>query len=297
MAKISILMNCFNGEPYLREAIDSVYAQDYTDWEIIFIDTYSTDNSAQIAKSYGEKVRYYQPPSSLSLYAARNFGLQFVTGDFLAFLDVDDHWEPKKLSEQIKIMQENPNIYFCCTGSFRHNVLLRKITKHCKRSSEYLSMREMLDVYPISLPTVIIRYNDLSKKIIYFEPESFLTGDYELFVKLVYEFKAYYLAKILATSRVHGKNLSKIKFNDWPSEILSTNTRLMKSIMFSSHERMLLDKRYVKTKFFVHLAKKEYKEARNVLKKYFLKDIKLFMMYCATYSTILALHMVKMRGF
>ena len=51
MPKVSIIMNCFNGERYLRKAIDSVYAQSYEDWEIIFFDNASTDNSASIAKS------------------------------------------------------------------------------------------------------------------------------------------------------------------------------------------------------------------------------------------------------
>ena len=60
MAKVSVLMNCYNGEKYLREAIDSVYAQTYPDWEIIFIDNVSTDNSALIAKSYDSRLRYYK---------------------------------------------------------------------------------------------------------------------------------------------------------------------------------------------------------------------------------------------
>jgi len=56
---VSVIMNCHNGEKYLREAIDSVYAQTYKNWEIIFWDNYSTDNSAKIAKSYNDKLKYY----------------------------------------------------------------------------------------------------------------------------------------------------------------------------------------------------------------------------------------------
>ena len=55
---VSVIMNCYNGETYLREAIDSIYAQTYQNWEIIFLDNASTDDSANIAKSYDKKIKY-----------------------------------------------------------------------------------------------------------------------------------------------------------------------------------------------------------------------------------------------
>ncbi|MEK7079138.1 MAG: glycosyltransferase, partial [Patescibacteria group bacterium] len=58
--KVSIIMNCFNGSKYLRESIDSVYAQTYRNWEIIFWDNASTDNSAEIAKNYDSRLRYFR---------------------------------------------------------------------------------------------------------------------------------------------------------------------------------------------------------------------------------------------
>ena len=56
---VTIIMNCYNGEKYLKEAIDSVYNQTYDNWEIIFWDNASTDKSAEIAKSYNSKIRYF----------------------------------------------------------------------------------------------------------------------------------------------------------------------------------------------------------------------------------------------
>ncbi|HZY30567.1 MAG TPA: glycosyltransferase, partial [Candidatus Methylomirabilis sp.] len=58
--RVSVIMNCLNGERYLREAMDSVFAQTYTDWEIVFWDNASTDASAEIAKGYGDRVRYFR---------------------------------------------------------------------------------------------------------------------------------------------------------------------------------------------------------------------------------------------
>ena len=96
MPKVSILMNCYNGSQFLREALDSIYAQTYSDWEIIFVDNCSTDESANIAKSYGKRVKYHKTDSNISLGAARNFGVQFCS-DYIAILDVDDIWMPNAL--------------------------------------------------------------------------------------------------------------------------------------------------------------------------------------------------------
>ncbi len=105
MPKISVLMNCYNGEKYLIEAIDSVFTQTYTDWEIVFIDNSSTDNSAEIAKSYGKKIKYYKTEHNIPLGAARNFGLKFCTGEYISFLDTDDIWLPNMLEEQINAIE------------------------------------------------------------------------------------------------------------------------------------------------------------------------------------------------
>ena len=77
---VSILMNCYNSEKWLKEAIDSVCAQTYQHWEIIFVDNCSTDSSATIAKSYDDRVKYYRTKSTTPLGAARIWCLQFASG-------------------------------------------------------------------------------------------------------------------------------------------------------------------------------------------------------------------------
>ena len=105
---VSVVMNCYNGERYLREAIESVYKQTYKNWEIIFWDNASSDNSAIIAKSYDEKLRYFRSNQTVNLSVARNKALQKASGEFIALLDCDDIWLPKKLEIQSKHIQENP---------------------------------------------------------------------------------------------------------------------------------------------------------------------------------------------
>ena len=105
---VSVIMNCFNGEKYLRGAIDSVISQTYKNWEIIFWDNQSNDNSAQIFKEYkDERLKYYCAPSHIEiLYKARNYALKKANGEFIAFLDVDDWWLPEKLEKQIPLFDD-----------------------------------------------------------------------------------------------------------------------------------------------------------------------------------------------
>src|SRR3990167_8655863 len=107
---VSVLMNCLNCSLYLEEAIDSVYAQTYKDWEIIFWDNASTDSSAEIAQRYDEKLRYFRADISLPLYGSRNLALQKARGKYIAILDCDDLWLPNKLEKQIPLFERDGKV-------------------------------------------------------------------------------------------------------------------------------------------------------------------------------------------
>ena len=103
---VSIIMNCWNCEKYLREALDSVYAQTYPHWEIIFWDNASTDQSGEMARSYDHRLRYFKGEVTIPLGAARNKALEQAKGEFIAFLDCDDAWLPEKLEKQIPLFAD-----------------------------------------------------------------------------------------------------------------------------------------------------------------------------------------------
>ncbi|MCK9299999.1 MAG: glycosyltransferase family 2 protein [Bacteroidales bacterium] len=108
---ISIITPCYNSVDFIPQAIDSVIAQTYTDWEMIVVDDNSRDNSAEIIQEYCRKdsrIRYIQterPSGSPTL--PRNIGLEHARGRFIAFLDSDDVWLPGKLEEQLSLFQED----------------------------------------------------------------------------------------------------------------------------------------------------------------------------------------------
>ena len=95
---VSVIMNCYNGEMYLREALDSVLSQTYTNWELIFWDNQSSDKSETIFLSYDDsRLIYFYAPQHTNLGKARTLAIEKTRGQWIAFLDVDDLWFPEKL--------------------------------------------------------------------------------------------------------------------------------------------------------------------------------------------------------
>jgi glycosyltransferase involved in cell wall biosynthesis len=104
----SIIMNVYNGEKYLAEAIASVRAQSFTDWELICWDDCSTDGSAAICQGYDDaRIRYFPAPRHTAIGAARNAAIAQAGGQWLAFLDQDDLWAPTKLADQYALIQRH----------------------------------------------------------------------------------------------------------------------------------------------------------------------------------------------
>ena len=102
---VSVVMNCRNSAEFLADAIASVYAQSMDQWEIVFFDNQSTDESPAIAHSFDGRLRYFRSHAPLSLGAARNRALAKARGDYVAFLDCDDLWHPEKLGLQVEAFQ------------------------------------------------------------------------------------------------------------------------------------------------------------------------------------------------
>ena len=97
MTTISIIIPTYNAGQYIKEALASVLAQSFQDFEVIIIDDGSTDDTAQKVKTLCDPRILYVYKENQGPAAARNYGLNLVRGEYIAFLDVDDLWEPHKL--------------------------------------------------------------------------------------------------------------------------------------------------------------------------------------------------------
>ena len=105
---ISVIVNCCNGETYLENCINSILNQTYSNYEIIFLDNNSSDNSLDVIKKFNNsKIKIYKTNSYLKLYDARNLAVEKSNGEFITFLDTDDWWTKDKLQKQIKFFTNN----------------------------------------------------------------------------------------------------------------------------------------------------------------------------------------------
>ncbi|WP_410222095.1 glycosyltransferase family 2 protein [Pedobacter sp.] len=114
---ISIITPVYNAERYLLQTLETVLAQTYLNWEWIVVDDCSTDNSYNILKEIAAKdkrIKVHKNKINSKAFQTRNNALGVAKGDFIAFLDVDDLWEPEKLGLQLEFMKQN-NSYFSYT--------------------------------------------------------------------------------------------------------------------------------------------------------------------------------------
>lgn len=118
-ALVSIVMPAYNCEKYVVEAINSVLAQTYRNWELLVLDDGSKDKTLQIIEEFSQKdsrIKSLPNGKNLGVSATRNRGIELASGDWIAFLDSDDMWEPEKLEKQFEIV-EKKSAEFLFTGS------------------------------------------------------------------------------------------------------------------------------------------------------------------------------------
>jgi len=107
---VSIIMPVYNGEKYIKEAIDSVINQTYKNWELIIVNDGSKDNTEEIIKSYNDKRIKYFYQENKGVSAARNKALEVAKGKYITFLDSDDYLPPNSIKARVEYLEKNPDI-------------------------------------------------------------------------------------------------------------------------------------------------------------------------------------------
>ena len=128
---VSIITPSYNCAKFVEETIESVLLQTYTNWELLFQDDCSTDNTKEIVAKYAEKdlrIKYECNAKNSGAAITRNNALRRAKGKWIAFLDSDDIWLPDKLEKQIKFIQDN-NYHFSYTGYCEINEQSKEIGK------------------------------------------------------------------------------------------------------------------------------------------------------------------------
>ena len=204
---ISVLMNCFNGQRYLRESIESILSQSYKNWELIFWDNNSTDKSLEIASLYSDKrIRIFSSKEHTNLGTARKNAFLKTRGEYLAFLDVDDIWNKDKLINQIKVF-DNKEVGI----SYTNVLFFSKKTRENLYRPNYnfsLNTQSLITSYPLSLDSIMIDLNKVKKLDYQFDERFSHISDFDLMVRLSSISEIKYLDQVLSGWRIHKNNES-----------------------------------------------------------------------------------------
>ncbi len=230
MPKVSVIMNCYNSGLHLREALDSVFRQTYSDWEIVFWDNGSTDNSAAIARSYGPRVRYFKAEETTPLGVARNCAIARAEGRLLAFLDCDDLWLPDKLAQQVPLFDANPRLGLTCTDTevFTASGVLSRLFKKSP-PARGMVFRELIERQWISMSSAMIRLSALQSLDEWFDESLNLCEEADVFYRIAKNWELDHVDAPLTRWRVHGTNTTFLRFDQFAEEttyILSKHRRL-----------------------------------------------------------------------
>lgn len=267
---VSVIMNCYNSDQYLREAIDSVISQTYANWEIIFWDNQSTDNSAEIVKSYDDKrIKYFYAPTFEPLYGARNYAIGKSLGEYISFLDCDDTWMLNKLEKQVNVLIDLQ--YSFCYSNY-YNLIKGKLEKaHTSTQPSGDIFKYQISNYTVGLLSVMFRkkvWNSMDEK---FNKNYNYPGDFDFFIRVLEKYKAVYINDCLCTYRYDNPNsISNTKDKD--------NLNELKNLIVKYRQRyidkdILLEIKKLEMQIVIkeadyYMKENMYSKARSILKPY-----------------------------
>lgn len=206
-------MPSYNSAKYVKDSIESVLNQTYTNWELLIVDDCSKDQTVEIIKSFkDERIRLFQNPTNSGAAISRNRALREAKGKWIAFLDSDDIWLPNKLEGQLKFMIDNNYSFtytdyrICLNGKWENvihtspnKINFRKIKKYCYFST----ITVIYDASKVGL----IQIGDIRKN-----------NDYAMWLKALQKVDAYRYSKCLSYYIKHNDSItsgSKFKLIKW----------------------------------------------------------------------------------
>ena len=223
---VSVIVNCFNEAKHLPETLDSVFAQTFHDWEVIFWDNASTDGSSEIASSYGDRVHCFRSEAMVPLGRARKLAYEQSRGKYVAILDADDIWLPQKLERQVELFESDPQLgmtycdaiyfddggdrhrLFALTRPHRGEVFGPLLAKNFIFSSTMMFSREALDHLGCAFDDKFTR-----------------AQDYDLSLRMAYHYHVDYVDAPLLKWR-----MSLLEDKPWKKSLVSRAAEVQESL-------------------------------------------------------------------
>ena len=269
---VSVIMNCYNGEKYLAESLKSLLKQTYQNWELIFWDNLSTDNSKKIFENYKDKrFKYFLAENHTLLYHARNLAIQKTSGDFIAFLDTDDFWLEDKLRKQIKLFT-NKNVGLVYGNYWRYdksNFFKKKKLAISKQLPSGMITDKLLSEYFIGIGTAVIRKKFIDEKEKIFDTEFDMLADMDFILRFSKKFEFDCVQEPVQVHRLHAEQLQNKKMSEQGTQFSKWYEKIKSSNEFGSEEKLIAIKN--RSNFF--------KIIKYIDEKFYFKSLKEIIFY------------------
>lgn len=210
---VSIVMPSYNSEKYIKDSIQSVLNQTYTNWELLIVDDCSTDKTVEIIKSFkDERIMLFQNDTNSGAAISRNWALREAKGKWIAFLDSDDLWAPTKLKEQLTFMTERDcgfsyTDYRISKNGVLSNIIITSPNKmNFRRIKHYCYVSTVTVMYDFE-KVGLIQISDLRKN-----------NDYAMWLRALKKTNGYRYPKVLSIYNKHDHSISsgkKTKLIKW----------------------------------------------------------------------------------
>lgn len=212
MPKISVVMSVYNGEKYLREAVESVLNQSFKDFEFIIINDGSSDKSLEILKEFQQKDERIKLVSreNKGLIYSLNEGVKMAQGEYIARMDVDDVSVPNRLEKQLKYAQDN-DLAMCGTWAEGIDSLGNKVKNMDYPPTNISYIRKDIFLHnPFIHPSVMFR-KDIFEKVGGYKDFYKYIEDYELWTRIVFKYKTGNIPEVLLKYRLHEDQITRKK--------------------------------------------------------------------------------------
>jgi glycosyltransferase involved in cell wall biosynthesis len=231
MPEVTVLMPVYNGAAYLREAVESVLNQSFKDFELLIVDDCSQDDSVHIIKSYCDsRIHLVRSDRRLHLAGALNLGMEKAKGRFIARMDADDKARPHRIAKQIRFLSQNPSIAIC-------GAAVRRFGSGRRDYIGYPSTSDLVRAFalfhcPFSHPTVLFRREWFVRSGFLFDVDYYPTEDYELWDRVLEQYKGANIPDVLLDYRIHHQALTQADWTLMDAQAGRVNARQLRRLGF-----------------------------------------------------------------
>lgn len=205
---VSVIMPVFNAEKYLNEAIESILAQSFTDFEFFIIDDCSSDKSREVVRSYNdERIVFIEKPVNTGYTDSLNMAINLAKGKYIARMDADDISMPNRLKKQVDFMEQHLDVAVC--GTWFEKIPSKKMASYPVEHEDV--KLALLNNSPIGHPTAMIRKSVLMDYDLLYNRDYEPAEDYELWTRILRVGRLANVPEILLKYREHAGQISTVK--------------------------------------------------------------------------------------